>query len=202
MTEPRAVVLVRRLYASELGMWRSLYRWIFRRSSWSGPDVFGYAAAKAPIIWAFIVLNLIEIPALHLILPWPTARYILDVLGTYSLIWLLGIQASQYVHPHLVGDSGLRIRNGLSVDFVVPWDAVAAILPKTRRLPGGRTIQFDDTGVLSITVMSQTNIDVILGRAIIVPLRTEPTTEVRCYADDPGALVALAQQHLAERTVP
>jgi hypothetical protein len=182
----------------ELAMWRSLIRWITHRPVVPGGEAtaFGYSAAKAPVIWIFIALNAIEIPAFHLLLPWPVARHIVDLLGAYGLIWMLGILASVYVHPHVVDDSGLRVRNGLSVDLLIPWDDVATVRARTRLLSRGRTVQVDDR-VLSVAALSQTNVDVVLLGPTMLPVRGngEPVTEVRLYADDPAALVARAGRH-------
>ena len=130
----------------ELAMWRSLFRWITRRPVVpdAGASAFGYSAAKAPVIWIFIALNAIEIPAFHLMLPWPAARHIVDLLGAYGLTWMLGIVASVYVHPHVVDDAGLRVRSGMSVDVTVPWDAVATVQARTRSLPKSRPVQIDE----------------------------------------------------------
>lgn len=192
--------VARRAIRFELAMWRSLFRWITRRPvvSGSGATPFGYSAAKAPVIWIFIALNAIEIPAFHLLLPWPTARHIVDLLGAYSLIWMLGILASVYVYPHVIDDTGLRIRSGMSVDVMIPWEAVAAVRDRTRLLPRSRAVQVDDR-VLSVVALSQTNIDVVLRGPTVLPLPKagdEPVTEVRLYADRPAALVARARRHL------
>jgi hypothetical protein len=117
--------LARRAISFELGMWRSLYRWIARRPvAPPGAKAFGYSAEKTPILWAFIALNAIEIPAFHLLLPWPTVRRIVDVLGAYSFVWMLGLLASIRVHPHVVGDSGLRIRSGFSIEHLTTHRSV------------------------------------------------------------------------------
>jgi hypothetical protein len=191
--------VARRAIRFELAMWRSLFRWITRRPVVPGGDAaaFGYSAAKAPVIWIFIALNAIEIPAVHLLLPWPTARHIVDLLGAYGLIWMLGVLASVYVHPHVVDTSGLRIRSGLSVDVLIPWDAVATVRARTRSLSSSRAVQVDDH-VLSVVALSQTNVDVVLRgpTTLPVPKFGEPVTEVRLYADDAAALVARAGRHL------
>jgi hypothetical protein len=183
----------------ELAMWRSLFRWLTRRPVVPSGDAtaVGYSAAKAPVIWIFITLNAIEIPAFHLLLPWPTARHIVDLLGAYGLIWMLGILASVYVHPHVVDDTGLRVRSGLSVDIPIPWGDVATVRARTRSLSRSRTVQIDDH-VLSVVALSQTNVDVVLRGPTTLPVRGngELVTEVRLYADDPAALVARARRHL------
>jgi hypothetical protein len=185
-------------------MWRSLYRWILRRplALGTGGKAFSYSAAKTPVIWTFVALNAIEVPAFHLLLPWQTARRIVDVLGVYGLIWMLGLVASIRVHPHIVGDRGLRIRNGSTVDIMIPWDAIAAIRTRNRPLPNSRAVQFDRTGsvtTLHLGVLSQTNVDVVLRRPTTVPLpkgSSETITELSFYVDDPGSLVARAREHL------
>jgi hypothetical protein len=192
--------LARRAIRFELAMWRSLFRWITRRPAvpGTGAAAFGYSAAKAPVIWIFIALNAIEIPAFHLLLPWPTVRHVVDVLGGYGLIWMLGVLAGVYVHPHVVDDTGLRVRSGLSVDIQVPWDDVASVRARTRSLSGGRTVQVDDS-VLSVVALSQTNVDVVLRGPTAVPLAgrlSQPVTELRLYADDPVGLVARARHEL------
>lgn len=184
----------------ELAMWRSLFRWVTRRPvvPGTGATAFGYSAAKAPVIWIFIVLNAIEIPAFHLLLPWPTARHIADLLGAYGLIWMLGILASVYVYPHVVGDAGVRIRSGMSIDVSIPWDAVATVRARTRSLPRSRAVQVNDQ-IMSVVALSQTNVDIVLRGPTVLPSPKaggEPVTEVRLYADDPAALVDRARRHL------
>jgi hypothetical protein len=192
--------LLRRAVAFEVMMWRSLYRWIFRRPPTRDPGAatFSYSKATSPIVWTFIVLNAIEVPAIHLILPWPQVRGIVDFAGVYGLIWMFGLLASRQVNPHVLDERGVQVRNGGTSTFAVDWDAVAAVKLRKRTLPKSRTLQIEETpgGVaLSVTVLSQTNVDVSLRRPTVVTLPdgTEHTiTELRFFADDPGPLVARA----------
>lgn len=197
--------LVRKAVRYELGMWRSLYRWICRRpvASGAGAEAFGYAAVVTPLFIAFIAVSAIEVPILHLLLPWETARLIGDALGAYGLFWMVGLLASIRVHPHVVSDSGLRIRYGFGVDVTIPWDAIATIQNRGRDLPG-RTVQIDRSGsglILQIGILKQTNVDITLHQPTTVPLPkgAEPITELRFFVDDPSALVARARQILTSR---
>jgi hypothetical protein len=193
--------LVRRLIAFEVRLWRSLYRWILRRPPTRDPGAatFSYSKASAPIVWTFIVLNAIEIPAIHLILPWEQVRTIVDIVGIYSLVWMFGVLASQQVYPHVLDDNGIHVRNGGTLAVAVGWDAVAAVRANRRTLSKSRTIQVEDTQggvVLSVTVLSQTNVDVSLRKPTVVTLpdgSEHTVTEVRFFADDPGSLAARAQ---------
>ena len=136
--------LVRRVVTFELGLYRSLFRWVTRR-----PDVpsdavaFAYIGAVEAILWAFIFGSATEFVVLHLILPWETVRIIVDVLGIWGLAWMLGMMASFRVHPHLVTDSGLRVRHGAATDIALPWDDIADIRVRERSRDKSRAVQLD-----------------------------------------------------------
>jgi hypothetical protein len=196
--------LVRKAVAYEWGMWRSLYRWTLRRPLRLEPGAraFGYVTVVTPIIVVFIALSAIEVPILHLILPWETVRLVGDMLGAYGLFWMIGMLASLRVHPHVVGDAGLRIRYGFTVDFTIPWEAIATVRARYRSLPSSRKVQLDRTDagrVLHLGVASQTSVDVVLRQPTVIPLSKlegEPITELRFFADGPDGLVAYARERL------
>jgi Bacterial PH domain len=189
--------------AYEAAMWRGLYRWITRRPVELAPgDVaFGHAGPVKPIFAVFIVLSALEIPILDLIItrlvPWPVVRYVALAAGVYGLVWMIGLLGALLTNPHLVGDAGLRVRNGTSVDVTIPWDAVASVRHRYRSLPSSRAIQVEGA-VLNLGTGGQTSVDITLREPLTLAIRkgpTEPVNEVRFYADDPKALVARARQH-------
>ena len=191
------VPLLRKAAAYEVTTWRSLYRWILRRPVAPEDEAaFSYAGVVTPLLIVFIVVSAIEIPILDLILPWKTARIIAAAVGVYGLLWMIGLLASLRVHPHVLGDAGIRIRNAASIDVTLPWDAVETVRKRYRSLESSRAVQVDRTGatiVLNIGAASQTSVDIVLRRPMVVPVRKgadEPVHEVRCYADDPEGFVA------------
>ncbi|MEV0155272.1 hypothetical protein AB0H57_16230 [Micromonospora sp. NPDC050686] len=197
----------RRAVAYEAGMWRSLARWMFRRPVEvpPGAEAFGYVGVVTPILGVFIGLSVIEIPILELILrhtvPWTWVRYAALALGVWGVLWMIGLFASLRLHPHLLGEEGLRIRNGTSVDVTLPWSAVATVAARYRSLPSSRAVQVEDD-ILNISAGSQTSVDVVLCAPLQVPLPTgpsRPVREIRLYADDPKALVARARRQLPAR---
>jgi hypothetical protein len=200
-----ALAVARRVVAVELAQYRSLVRWLARRPDVpAGAMAFGYAGAVAPLLWTFVFLSALELVALHLLLPWETVRIVVDVLSAWGLVWMLGLTASFSVRPHLVGDSGLRVRNGAGTDITVPWEAVAAVAARQRNRGGSRAVQLDrdeKSTVLNVVVGSQTNVDVTLRRPLAVPLPrgAEPVTGLRLFADDARGLVHRAREHLADR---
>ncbi|GAA3771247.1 hypothetical protein GCM10022225_68040 [Plantactinospora mayteni] len=206
-TFPKALTktwsLLRRATVYELGMWRSLFRWILRRPTGpAGTVAFGYAGVVTPLLIVFIVVSTIEIPVLDLILPWKIARIIAAVLGIYGVFWMIGLLASLRVHPHLVGEAGIRVRNGISLDVTLPWAAIDTVRKRHRSLPSGRTVQVERTDtriVLNIGISSQTSVDILLREPIVLPVpkgTDDPVHELRLYADDANGLVALARRHL------
>ena len=207
MTDIRAAVLplLRRAISYELGMWRSLYRWTFRRPVAPGANAepFRYAATVTPLFLAFIGVSAIELPIVHVLLPWETVRFVADLSGVYGLVWMLGMLASMRVHPHVASDAGLRIRHGASVDFTVPWEEIAMIRSRHRSVAKRRAVQFERTGsdlVMQVVILNQTNIDVTLRRPTVVGWPkggSEPVTELRLYVDDPAAFVARTRERLA-----
>jgi hypothetical protein len=190
--------LLRRTVRYELAMWRSLARWIARRPAGIGPgaEAFGYTRSVTPIMWTVIVVSAIEVPAVDLLLPWPSVRKVALGLGIWGLVWMVGALAMIRVHPHVVDPHGLRIRRGIAVDIRIPWDAVAEVRATTRTLPSGRRVQIEDD-LLRLPMLSQTNVDVLLHRPVTVALpggHSTAITAVHCWADDPKALAARSRR--------
>jgi hypothetical protein len=139
---------------------------------------------------------------MHLLLPWEGVRTVALALGAYVVFWMVGLLASIRVHPHVVGDAGLRVRNGLSVDIAIRWDAIAEIRARPRAMTPGRNVRREQgrSGpVLVLGMAHQTSVDVLLRDALAIPLprgATDPVPELRFHADDPDALVARARGYL------
>jgi hypothetical protein len=196
---------LRRALAHEAGVWRSLWRWAVRRPAVTDGEPFPYAGVVTPVLWTFIGISAIEVPAVHLLLPWDVVRRIALVVGVYALFWMVGMLAALRVHPHVVDAGGLRIRNGLSVDLRVPWEQIAEVRHRMRSLEGMRHVQVDGDGAaraLSIGVGSQTSVDVVLREPAVFPVRQTggaPVGEVRLYADDTKRLVARLREGPARR---
>ena len=188
--------LLRRAVAFELGTWRSLWRWIRRRPAVPpGADAFPYVSAASPVLWTFIVLSAVEIPLVDWLLPWPSLRIALLVVGFYGLLWMVGMLAAMHVHPHTVDAAGLRVRSGFTVDVRVPWEEIAAVRVRRRSVEGSRTVVVaEERGrrAVSVAVVASTQVDVELRTPLVLPLaRTggQPVGELRLAADDPAALV-------------
>lgn len=180
----------------ERSTWISLYRWITRRPAVpDGATGFPYTSAQQPVIIAFIAVSAIEIPVAHLIIPWMWLKIIFLIIGVWGLGWMFGFLAGVRLGPHLIDEAGLRIRHGFTVDLAIPADAIGTVSQRLRSLDSGKTLQQQDTAhgtAVIVAVTSQTNVELRLTRPITVELKTGPVKaiEIRCYADDPGAMAA------------
>ena len=127
----------------EVGIWKSLFLWITRRVAGMHPgaEAFAYHRQIAPIMGAFIFVSVIELPVVHLLIPWATVRLVVLFLSVWGLLWMIGLLASMKVFPHLIDDEGLRVRYGTSVDVFVPWDAVERVAAKRRSVESGSSLQ-------------------------------------------------------------
>ena len=198
--------LLRLAVTFEVGIWRSLARWVRRRPDVpAGSDAFPYASAASPVLWTFIVLSAVEIPLVDWLLPWPSLRIALLVVGVYGLLWMLGLLAAMHVYPHTVDDAGLRARSGFSTDVRVSWDAIAAVRVRRRSVEGSRSVVVAEDGgrrAVSLAVVASTQVDVELRTPLVLPLaRTggQPVDELRLAADDPAALVRRLRAGIASR---
>jgi hypothetical protein len=185
----------------EIGIWRSLFLLMRRRVAGQGEGVltFPYAKEVAPVMGAFIFVSVLELPLVHLLIPWEAVRLVALVLSVWGVLWMVGLLASMKVFPHLMHDDGLRVRNGTSVDVAVPWSAVAAVRARRGSVPSREHVH-DDGSVAAVEVLKRTNVEVVLHRptALALPGGPREVTEVRLFADDPRAFVAAAREHVPE----
>lgn len=196
--------LARFVVVYELRLWSALFRWVFRRPVPVEPGTrsFAYIGAVKMILIAFIGVSAIEIPILELMIPWRPVANVMLFIGVYGLLWMIGLYASLVVHPHRVGPSGLRIRNGITLDVPLSRESIASVEVRRRSMPPGGQTRVED-GVLSLGMGSQTSLDVRLTGPLVLPVRKtrgEPVTTVRFHADDPEALAEAAHAFLPART--
>jgi hypothetical protein len=202
------VALGRKLVKFELSLYRSLFRWVTRRPDVpAGAAAFAYFGAVAVVVWAFIIVSAVETVVFHVILPWEVVRLVVDIVSIWGLLWMFGYAASLNVYPHLVDDTGVRVRNSTGTDFTVPWDAIASVSVRERSRDRSKAVQVDhdETGdkgdTVHVVMSSRTNVELRLRRPLVVPLPKgdETVTEVRFFADDARALANRVRAHLAER---
>jgi hypothetical protein len=190
----------------ELAMYRNLLRWVFRRPS-VGPDdePVGYAQAVTPVMSLWIFASAAEMPLLHVLLPWRTAQLVAIGLGVWTLVWMFGLLAGLRTRPHLMSESGLRVRNGDFVDVALPWEAIVSVSTKQVDLPSSiRSLQPLETATgtdLRVGVSGRVNIAVQLRAPFEVPTRrgTFLAHQVSFWVDDPRQVAARIRERAEAR---
>ena len=179
----------------EKGIYVNLWRWI-RRQPDDGPpgsSHFSYVEIVRTTIWVWIGASALEMVAVHFIVPWPWVRWPLLIVSVWGLIWMFGFLAGQIVYPHLIEPDRLRVRNGHTIDAVVPISAIASVAQSTRSRPSSKTLTLaeEDPLHLYIAVSGQVNIHVSLTEPISLhlPRGRYTVTTLSFWADEPGSMV-------------
>ena len=197
----RIAKLARIAWRAEIGVWKSLYRWLFCRPRVPhGASGFSYHSPVLTILVIFIVLSAIEIPIVDLIVhDWPWVRIPLLIAGIWGVTWMIGLLLSFLTRPHAVGPDGIRARSGAEVDIDLPWESVASVektrdvlekAPKIRDEPHGRT--------LALRMQNETNVLVILERPVAVHLgdTARDVDAERLWVDDPDGFMTAVRTHI------
>ena len=197
----RTASLARAAWRAEIGIWKSLYRWAFRRPRVpAGASGFSYHSPVLTLLVVFIVLSAVEIPIVDLIVhDWPWLRIPLLALGIWGVTWMIGLLLSYLTRPHAVGPEGIRVRLGADVDIDLPWDAVATVeksrdvlekAPKVREEPHGRT--------LALRMQDETNVLVTLEAPVSARLGDHrfEVDAVRLWVDDLDGFMSAVRTHI------
>jgi hypothetical protein len=197
----RLARLARRAWRMELGVYQSLYRFVFRRPRVpEGASGFPYHAPVFTILIVFIVLSAVEIPIVDLIVHrWPWVRIPLLILGIWGVTWMLGMLLGFVTRPHAVGPSGIRVRQGAELDLDLPWTVVRSVerssvtvekAPKIIDEPDGRTF--------AARIADATNIRIELEHPIhvLLPHGEERIEAVRLWVDDVDGFMTAVRTHI------
>lgn len=191
MTAVRRVVrLAAWVVVLEVRLYRALALWLLRRrpGQAEGVSAVGYARLGSPVIALWIFASATEVVVLHLVVPWHPVRLLLDVVGIWGLVWMLGLMASFRVYPHLVSGETLRLRNGVFADLPVPWSAVATVHTREQEWPSTiRSFQWSDDDQLAIAMSGRTNVvATMLGpTTLLVDGEPRTTSSVAFWVDEP-----------------
>lgn len=192
--------LAGRAVQMELGSWQSLYRFAFRRPRVPvGATGFPYHRSVLAVHLTITAVSVLELVAVDVLVQhWPTVRIPLLVIGVWGVAWMLGMLAAMITRPHAVGPEGIRARYTTDVDVALPWEAIDAVVRRTRirqdkapRLPPG-------ADELELWMQERTNVDVLLARPVHVhlPEGTATVRRIGLFADDPAAFLAAVRTHV------
>jgi hypothetical protein len=198
---PPVTRIARAAWRAEVGVWQSLYRWLFRRPRVpEGASGFAYHSPILTILVIFIVLSAIELPIVDLIVhPWPWLRIPLLALGIWGLTWMFGLLLGYLTRPHAVGPEGIRARLGTDVDVDLPWRVVESVersrdvaekAPKIREEAHGRT--------LALRMADETNVLIVLEHSVRTRLGSDDVEidAVRLWVDDIDGFLDAVRTHI------
>lgn len=211
----RAWNLFVRAVRVELRIYASIGRAIARRPA-IGPydEGFRYHRPVLTVLIVLLAVSALEIPILdaifHRILP---LRIFLLVLGIWGLTWMVGLLCGFLTRPHLVGPSGIVVREGLETEIRVRWEDFESIAFHTTTVDPndpdrvrGRFSHESSEIVCTIRVGSDTNLEIAFERPTEVRLPglrpkggSHTVTRLRFWADDPQALLAAVRRQLDNR---
>lgn len=190
--------LVRWLVLTEIGIWRSLAFWLARRipGRTATAEAFAYANQITPMLVAFTVVSGLELPVVHLLVPWESVRLGLLITGVWGLLWMLGLLASMRVYQHLVDDDGILVRSGARTRLRLPWSAIDDVRVIRASTASDKALRIED-GTADVPVLKQVRVEIVLREPL--PLDGHELTRVRLYADNPKRFAASARARLPAR---
>jgi hypothetical protein len=174
MRPPRgALALVKHALVFELNIYKSLLRWLSRQPSLpAGFEPVGYARLATPMLALWIFGSALELPLVHVLVPWHGVRISLLIVGVWGLLWMIGLLAGLRSYPHLLGADVLRIRNGALHDIAIPWSAISHVTTEDRSLPSSMWVlqpQETDRGLhLNVAVSGRVNVHLVLHEELAV----------------------------------
>ena len=193
-----------RMMAAEARTFASLGRWIARRPDVpAGAVAIGYSRGTLGIPIALSIAAGIELVAVHLLIPWPTVRLILDLVGIYALLMILGLLAGRIVRPHLIVGAELVLRSGPHVCARVPLSDVTEVRRDRRLSPTSAAIETDgDRDILALPGPDGTSLTVVLARPVEAAVPGLPwgrpelreVSEVRLHVDDDDLATRLLRE--------
>lgn len=189
----------------ELGQLRALWLLVRGRVATEGPSdvTISYAAGRGGLYLMIGVVGVIELLAVHVILPWHRLgtwswlQWCAFAVSAYGAVWLLAWWAAQRTHPHLITDDELVLRNATLVPLRVPLDRIGHVSSRRRGLGSEGRLMLGGPGGgtnLDIDFVEPTPWRSFTGR------RSREVTAVSLEVDDPGLAAKLLTLRMRRRT--
>ncbi|WP_341358474.1 hypothetical protein V5H98_11815 [Georgenia sp. M64] len=175
----------------ELGQIRALWLLVRRRihTEHREDTTISYAAGRGSVYLMVVAVCLIELFAVHLIVPWQRLgtwswlQWLALTLSAYAVVWILAWWAAQRTHPHLITDEELILRNGTLVALRVPLEQIQAARPRRRGQVTDERLNLGGPG-------GGTNIDIDLDEPVtwrsFTGRRERQISAIALEVDDPA----------------
>lgn len=151
-----------------------------------GAVVISYGRDGRAVCIAFLVVSVVELVVVELILPWPTVRLVLLLLGVYGALIVLGLIAGPIVRPHVLTKDSLRLRAGTRADITLPLHSITRTSQRRGDADGIFALA-GTTLVLAADNRTQIQLELDGSRTFRQGRRSGSADSVRFSADDPAA---------------
>ncbi|WP_236572920.1 hypothetical protein [Streptomyces sp. GS7] len=191
MSGPGAREVVLRLARHEARWQVSLVHWVARRRAGvaAGELALAYAGAQAALMYGLTFVCLVETVGVSVLLAgMPAPHAVALVADVYTLLMMLGFQASAVTRPHVLGPDALLLRAGARWEVRIPLERIVAVRYDLRLTQDAKK----GDGVLEMAVGGQTSVTVELAEPVVavgVLGRREVVRTVRFHADDARSAV-------------
>jgi len=200
------MTLAKHALVFELNIYKSLLRWLLRRPSIPADfEPVGYAQLATPMMALWIFGSALELPLVHVLVPWHGLRISLLVIGVWGLLWMLGALAGLRSYPHLLGHDTLRIRNGATHDIAVPWEAIAHVATQDRSLPSSMWVlqqqQTEQGTHLNVAVSGRVNVHLTFRHQLRLSTKKGDmlVTGISLWVDEPREVAPRIRRHAESR---
>lgn len=172
------------------GTLRYALDWRLRPDVPAGAEAFSNHRNIQPLLWALIVVSLLEIVAAHLLVGFfmgATAAYLVFGLSVLGLLYVVGLVNSLAKLPLLVGPDGVRVRAGTLVDHWLPLERIAGATSVTN------CGDLKRPGFLKASLLAYPNVLIELDPPLAVKRpngRTADISTIGLRPDDGPAFVA------------
>lgn len=173
----------------------ALFRWGGPADIPANARAFAYHKHLTPMCATLLILSAIEIAVYHLLVGhWSrTATLVMFVLSDVGFIYLVGLVKSFRFRPVLLTPEGVRVRAGLLIDQLVPFDAIVDIEC------GFSHEDVRDAATLNAALLAWPNIMLRLNRPLHRRSRLKkrsPFVRVAFRLDDPDPFIRLLSWRL------
>ena len=187
----------------------SLLRWLSGRGPFGNESASVFTADRGtlgtPI--AFGIAGVVEIVAVHVLVPWPWLQWTLLVASVWGLLSFAALLAHHRMHPHTVTRALLTLRTSGQIVADIDLDSVASARIHRRY---GTVSAAIEHGRLMLPNQDGTSVDIDLRRAVDASLpallprwrRSGPIMSCSVQVDDPGALIAALTRDSTEQRRP
>jgi hypothetical protein len=161
-----------------------------------GSTPLSYAQMVTPVLALWIFGSAVEIPVVHVLVPWDALRIPLLLLGVWGLMWMVGFLAGLRSYPHLLDVDALRVRNGPMHDIAIPLVEIERATSGEKSLPSSMWVlqpESTDGGVhLNVTVSGQVNVHLALRQPLSIRTRKGrmTITALSFWVDEPREVAA------------